>query len=93
MNALTPLGFIRGTITVNGLPKEPTGLQIQIIAKSESGQATGTAVPPNIGGSGYALPLSPGKYFVSAIFGTTQSEQKQATVTNGQATEINFAFG
>jgi hypothetical protein len=90
----TPLGFITGKVTIEGLPPAPTGLQIRISAGADGGgHGAEVFVPPNPSGSDFAMPLAPGDYSVFAQFGSAQTPPQKATVANGKASPVNFAFG
>ncbi len=90
----TPLGFITGKVTIEGLPAAPTNLSITISANPVGGgQGATVPVQPNQKGTDYAIPLRPGNYTVLAQFGSAQSPPENATVTSGKDTVVNFAFG
>jgi hypothetical protein len=91
----TPLGFITGKVTIERLPAAPTGLQIRISAGATdpAGHGAEVYVQPSPNGSDYSIPLFPGNYKVFAQFGSAVTPAKDATVTNGRPTEVNFAFG
>lgn len=90
----TPLGFITGRVTIEGLPSVSTGLQIRISAGAQGGgHGAEVFVQPSPGGSNFAMPLAPGSYSVFAQFGSAQTTPQNVTVANGKASEVNFAFG
>ena len=93
-DVITPLGFIAGKITIEGLPTPVPNIDINIDAnEAGGGHHASTSVGANPQGTDYSLPLAPGNYQVLATFGSAQSSPQNVTVNNGKTTEVNFAFG
>jgi hypothetical protein len=89
-DVLTPLGYLRGEMEVEGIPKELTTIYPQVVAVRDDGQSTAVNVPP---GQIYAMPLAPGHYKVHAQFGTAKSADVDITIQNAQTATVDFAFG
>ncbi|HEV3317636.1 MAG TPA: hypothetical protein VG488_11725 [Candidatus Angelobacter sp.] len=85
-----PLGFIKGKVTVENMPKELKNVSVNITAHQIGGMPTGVAVAP---GEDYAIPVQPGQYDVTAKFGNAEMEVTEVIVANGQSQHVDFCFG
>ena len=90
----TPLGFLTGKVTIEGLPAVSTGLQIKISAGAKGGgHGAEVTIWPNPAGADFAMPLAPDDYSVFAQFGSAQTPPQSVTIANGKASAVNFTFG
>ena len=90
----TPLGFITGRVSIDGLPGTLPNISIHIVAGAVGGgHGADVWVNVNPTGTPYSLPLTPGKYQVYAAYGSAQSSSQTVDVSNGKPSEVNFCFG
>lgn len=93
-----PMGFISGTVKVNGLPNK-SSIPVEIRAESGEPSAIVTAahtvqIPDSRGAVPYCLLVFPGRWKVhAAIYGNMASPPKEITVSSGETCGLDFVFG
>ncbi len=85
--------FILGCVGFAGLEERATPPQVEIIATQD--RHTVNEFVHGVAGqaSRYCLVVKPGKWFVTAKWGSLKSQPKEVTLNPGQSLELDIVFG
>jgi hypothetical protein len=93
----TPIGFVRGKVKALGLPHEFKAPEIIVRADRSSHEKDEVVEAVHLKstalGELYDLLVPPGKWVITAWFGSVKSAGRAVTVSEGETVTVDFAFG